>query len=208
MNNFSQGYPFPHAIIDGFWDEQRLERIASEFPAPSDSRWITYPDPKEYGKRAGDSRMWGEHTSAWFAQMRTPESALWLEELTGIGPLTADDIGGGMHMTGENGRLDMHVDFNIHPNDAGLERRLNVLLFLNHDWQKEWGGVLYLGASREVEILPSFNRLIVFETSEHSWHGHPEPVIGDHWRKSLAMYYYAPTRLTAPAPHSTIWKQS
>lgn len=204
--DFLNAKPFPHVVIDDFWDPGRLDAIAQEFPAGDDKRWITYPDPKEFGKRAGARNMWGPGTKAWFAQMRSSGTCAWLEDLTGIQPLTADDIGGGMHMTGEGGRLESHVDFNIHPENLGLERRLNLLLFMNRQWEKEWGGVLYLGANREVEIIPSWNRMVIFETSEVSWHGHPDPIVGDHWRKSLAVYFYAPVRETAASAHTTLWQ--
>lgn len=203
-DSFKNAVPFPHIIVDGAWDNEYLLSLAAEFPAGNDPRWITYPDPKEWGKRAGAVNMWGPQTQRYFEQMRSPEMCQWLEKLTGIGPLVADDIGGGMHMTGEGGRLDMHVDFNVHP--AGhMERRLNVLTFLNDEWNVHWGGTLYLGEHAEIAVVPQLNRTVIFETSEHSWHGHPDPILGDHWRKSLAVYYYAPLReQTAPA-HSTIW---
>ena len=101
----------------------------------------------------------------------------------------------------------MHRDFNVHPGTGGLERRLNVLLFLNEEWEKEWGGVLYLGEHKQVEVMPLAGRMVIFECGDASWHGHPEPVTGEHWRKSLACYWYAPPR-AAVVPHSTIWQDA
>ena len=201
---FQTAAPFPHAVIDGLWDPDHLRACAAEFPPGDDPRWTTYPDPKEYGKRAGDSRMWGPATKAFFEQARSAETCRLLEEWTGIGPLTADDLGGGMHMTGEGGRLALHRDFNRHPT-LPLERRLNLLVFLNEVWEREWGGVLYLGRDREVAVEPLFNRTVLFACGPESWHGHPDPIVGEHWRKSLAVYFYAPvTAKTAPS-HSTVW---
>lgn len=204
--DFRNAKPFPHVVIDDLWDPARLERIAAEFPAADDSRWVTYPDPKERGKRCGGPELWGPETQQWFADMRDPAMALELEELTGIGPLTPDTLGGGMHMTSEGGRLASHVDFNIHPHQPQLERRINFLLFLNKDWDLAWGGSLLLGEHREAEVVPEFNRTVIFVTSDVSWHGHPEPIVGDHLRKSLACYFYAPRRVDASNPHSTIWQ--
>jgi hypothetical protein len=201
---FQTAAPFPHALIDGLWDPDQLLACAAEFPPATDPRWATYPDPKEYGKRAGDSRMWGPTTKALFEQARSAETCRLLEEWTGIGPLTADDLGGGMHMTGEGGRLALHRDFNRHPS-LPLERRLNLLVFLNEVWEREWGGVLYLGAGREVEVLPLFGRTVLFACGPESWHGHPEPIVGEHWRRSLAVYYYAPLREETAPSHSTVW---
>jgi hypothetical protein len=202
---FTTAGPFPHIVLDGLWPDDDLRAAAAEFPPGDDRRWITYPDPKEYGKRAGDSRMWGPATRAFFDVARSATTCQRLEDLTGIGPLTADDIGGGMHMTGEGGRLETHVDFNVHPS-LPLERRLNMLVFLNDEWREEWGGVLYLGQDREVEVLPLFNRTVIFACSDQSWHGHPDPVVGEHWRKSLACYYYAPLRTETGPAHTTVWK--
>jgi hypothetical protein len=203
---FQNAAPFPHAVLDDLWDPELLRACAAEFPPGHDPRWTTYPDPKEYGKRAGDSRIWGPAAKQFFELARSAATCRTLEELTGIGPLTADDLGGGMHMTGEGGRLALHRDFNRHPT-LPLERRLNLLVFLNPEWEREWGGVLYLGAEREVEVLPLFGRTVVFACGPESWHGHPEPIVGEHWRRSLACYYYAPLREETTAPHTTIWSE-
>ncbi|NEE55856.1 hypothetical protein G3M55_66230, partial [Streptomyces sp. SID8455] len=112
---FAAAEPFPHLVVDNMWPDQLLASINAEFPAADDPRWITYPDEKERGKKAGDSRVWGEATRGFFDAARSPEACRMLELLTGIGPLAADDIGGGMHETGEGGRLASHVDFNVHP---------------------------------------------------------------------------------------------
>jgi hypothetical protein len=205
-SEFEHAQPFPHLVIDDLWSEQWLDQIAAEFPDPRDPRWITYPDPKEYGKRCGGPNCWGPETARWIDYARSIEATVALELATGIQPLTADTIGGGMHMTSEGGRLEGHVDFNIHPDHPGLERRLNMLVFLNTDWKPDWGGALYLGADRQVEVQPLFNRTVIFATSNKSWHGHPDPIVGDHLRKSLAVYYYAPTRASTRIPHTTIWQ--
>jgi hypothetical protein len=201
---FAGARPFRHLVIDGLWPDDLLAVCAAEFPPGGDPRWLTYPDPKEYGKRAGDSRMWGPATRSFFEQARSPETCAVLERLSGIGPLTPDDVGGGMHMTGEGGRLAMHRDFNRHPS-LPLERRINVLTFLNEEWDAAWGGVLYLGADREVAVEPLFNRTVIFACGPESWHGHPEPIVGNHWRKSLALYMYAPLRPETGEAHTTVW---
>lgn len=201
---FAAAEPFPHLVVDGMWPDALLASIGAEFPASDDTRWITYPDEKERGKKAGDSRMWGPATRGFFDAARSDEACRMLEALTGISPLTADDIGGGMHETGEGGRLAAHVDFNVHPT-LPLERRINMLVFLSPDWDPAWGGTLYLGEQREVAVVPAWNRTVIFATGETSWHGHPDPVIGNHLRRSLACYYYAPLRTETAKAHSTVW---
>lgn len=203
--SFRNAQPFPHAVLDGLWDPGWLKAIAAEFPPVGDGRWTTYPDPKERGKRCGGAELWGPETIKWFADMRDPAVTSEVEQYTSIESLTADTLGGGMHMTSEGGRLASHVDFNIHPRDSSLERRINFLVFLNEGWDPAWGGCLLLGKNREIEIVPEFNRTVIFETSEISWHGHPDPIVGDHLRKSLACYFYAPRRAEAAPSHSTVW---
>lgn len=201
---FRTAKPFPHIVVDDFWFHTELERVAAEFPAPTDPRWKTYPDPKEYGKRAMDNPdHWGVEVSQMMAHLRSPAMCQAIEELTGYQNVTSDALGGGMHMTGTDGRLDMHVDFNVHPDGQRL-RKINLLVFMNESWSSEWGGTLYLGENKEASIYPGWNRTAIFECSDISWHGHPDPIVGDHWRKSLACYYYVPLEQNVPA-HTTNW---
>lgn len=202
--------PFNHAVIDGLWDYDFLRACEAEFPAADDPRWVTYNDPEERGKKAGGSNMWGQMTHRFFRYVRDPVFGTRLTDLTGIERLVSDDIGGGMHETGEGGRLEMHIDFNRHPALPRLERRINMLVFLNEEWRREWGGTVHLGKRDDpdaVELLPLLNRTVLFECSERSFHGHPEPIVGDHLRRSLACYFYAPTRVGSTAPHSTVWSR-
>lgn len=205
VDQFREAAPFPHVVIDGLWDDDELRGIRGEFPDYNDPRWIGYNDPEEIGKKAGPEPMWGPLTHAWFQRARGFEFTDWLEDTVGIDPLTADTLGGGMHCTGEGGRLESHVDFSIHPQLPDLIRRINLLVFLNDEWDQEWGGTLHLGKDRDVAVLPVFNRTVIFETSSRSWHGHPEPIVGDHLRRSLALYFYAPRRLDDDLIGSTVW---
>ena len=115
--------------------------------------------------------------------------------------------GGGLHEIEQGGFLGMHVDFNVHPEN--VYRRANLLLYLNRNW--EWGGALQLTdelESKVVSIRPEFNTAVLFETSDKSWHGHPEPLDcpDDVTRKSIAVYYY--TREGKPnKAHSTIYRE-
>lgn len=132
----------------------------------------------------------------------------WVGRLLGIDGLFKDPdlFGAGIHCIPRGGFLNMHVDFNQHP--KGWHRRANLLIYLNQDWQDEWGGHLYLGEDKGVKISPIGGRAVVFETNETSWHGHPEPLNcpADRQRRSLALYFYteAPPEVEA---HSTIYKK-
>jgi hypothetical protein len=140
-----------------------------------------------------------------------------LTAITGIPTLLADAqlFGGGIHVTGPHGRLDVHVDFNVleHHGEAKLYRRLNLLLYLNPDWNDQWGGQVELW-DREVttcvqRYAPRLNRCVVFETSDISYHGVapltcPETEV----RRSFAAYYYTrePAGADVPTAHSTIFR--
>lgn len=120
-----------------------------------------------------------------------------------------------MHQILRGGFLDVHVDFNRHP-ETKLHRRLNLLLYVNKDWKPEYEGYLELWdmkAKRRVEnIAPSFNRAVLFETSEVSFHGHPRPLNcpPEITRKSLAVYYFTQTReASSLSPeHNTLYRQT
>ena len=120
-----------------------------------------------------------------------------LGDVTGIDPIFADPElrGGGLHSSWRGGYLNVHTDFNFHPNED-THRRLNLIVYLNEDWQEEWGGALELWnadvSKCEARFLPKFNRAVLFETSEISFHGHPTPLNCPEGvtRKSIAVYYY------------------
>jgi hypothetical protein len=192
--------PFPHVVEDGYWPVHLLDLVVSEFPAPTDNRWKRYGNQNE-GKLEGPPAMWGHATKELFDQFDalTPLLSGAFE----IPDLSMETIGGGYHLIPPGGHLQVHTDFNRSP-ETRLYRRLNLLVFLNRDWQDP-GGLLELhGDDRVVEIAPEFNRTVVFETSDRSWHGHPYPP--RRWRFSCAAYFFSPE----PPPgfdgeHSTRW---
>lgn len=199
--------PFPHAVVDGLFEPGVLEAARAEFPAPDDPRWRTYADPEERGKKAiDDPGQWGPAVTRFFDIANGDGFVYLLSRLTGIGDLTGDPLGGGMHETGAGGRLGMHVDFNYHPD--GRVRRVNLLTYLNDGWDCDWGGCLYLGVARAVRVKPVFNRTVLFECGADSWHGHPDPVEPGHLRQSLATYYYTPPgSVDLGEAHTTIYRR-
>ncbi len=111
-------------------------------------------------------------------------------------------------MIAKGGKLGIHADFNKQPTN-GLDRRVNVLLYLNESWKEEWGGHLELWDSKEcvTKINPIMNRMVVFNTSSTSFHGHPHPLTcpDDVFRKSLALYYYTEGRPEKTQSHGTLF---
>lgn len=139
-----------------------------------------------------------------------------LERLTGISGLIPDPYftGGGVHQIERGGHLGVHADFNVYER-LRLDRRLNLLLYLNRDWQEEWGGHLELWNSGmttcERRVLPIFNRCVIFSTTDSSYHGHPDPLRcpPHRTRRSLATYYYSNGRPVEEQSdgHSTLFRE-
>ena len=191
--------PFPHAVFDGLFDVELLDRVIEEFPATDDPRWQRFFNGNEQ-KLAGTPAMLSPAAVEYFEQLAGMSD--WLSELTGIPELSMELIGGGYHLIPPGGRLAMHTDFNKSPK-TGLFRRLNVLTYLNYGWTDE-GGCLYLGANREVTVVPEYGRTAIFETSDVSWHGHPLPA--ERNRYSVAAYFFSPEQPAGyRADHSTVW---
>jgi Rps23 Pro-64 3,4-dihydroxylase Tpa1-like proline 4-hydroxylase len=140
-----------------------------------------------------------------------------LEKITAITGLLADPHlqGGGVHNTRPGGYLKVHADFNKHPR-YGLDRRLNLLIYLNEDWQPEYGGDLELWSpdmqSCIHSIAPIAGRCVIFRTSSNSYHGHPHPLTcpPDRSRRSVALYYYSNGRPDEDGSreHGTLWQET
>jgi hypothetical protein len=212
---YASARPFPHIVMDDFLPEAVLDEVLAEFPRPRDADWFAFDNPNERKLATKDDTAMGDATRHVLAELNSSAFIDFLEHLTGIEALVPDPhlVGGGLHQIERGGHLKVHADFNRHPR-LGLERRLNVLIYLNRDWQEEYGGAFELwnrDMSRcEARVLPVFNRCVVFSTTSTSFHGHPEPLTcpEGETRKSMALYYYSRDR---PAEerneaHNTLFK--
>jgi hypothetical protein len=197
---YATAQPFPHTVFDDFLPEQVLDGVLAEFPRP-DQDWFAFESPLERKLASKDDSIMGPSTRGLLWALNSPAFVEFLERLTGIDALVPDPHfdGGGLHQIEPGGHLKVHADFNQHPR-THLERRLNVLLYLNRNWEDEYGGALELwnrDMSRpEQRILPYFNRCVVFSTTSTSYHGHPDPLScpEGETRKSIALYYYSKDR--------------
>jgi len=215
-SGFREARPFPHAVMDDFLPPEALRQVLTEFPKPGDIEWETFDDPsqKKLGSRL-EAQM-GPATRMLLYQLNSSVFLEFLEELTGIEGLIPDPYfgGGGLHQIERDGFLEVHADFNWHPK-LQLDRRLNLLLYLNEEWEEEYGGHLELWnrdmTASEADILPVFNRCVVFETTDTSFHGHPKPLRcpPGRSRKSIALYYYTNGRpeTERSSPHNTLFQQ-
>jgi len=212
---YKEAKPFPHIVMEEFADDRKLHKVLNDFPEPS-ADWWSYNN--HFEKKLAFDRVHDLPTSIKLilCEMNSSRFIKFLEKLTGIPKLLADPHyrGGGLHQIVPGGKLDLHADFNWNK-DLDVHRRINVILYLNKDWEPSYGGNLELWdkdmARCQGEIPPLFNRMVCFNTTSWSYHGHPHPLTCpvDRTRKSLALYYYTAERpeeeLTGP--HSTLYQK-
>lgn len=194
-------YPFYHHIIDDFLDYQQAITISNEFPDYDSSVWYCYDNPLENKKTCNSWYHFGSETYKLFYHLNSPGFIQQIKEVTGIKTLYPDVglHGGGLHIHGTGGKLNIHLDYSIHPK-LKLQRKLNLILYLEPQWNPEWGGGLELWSHDFIKNKPKekvktitnvFNRVVLFDTTQNSWHGFPKPITcpRNRYRKSLAVYY-------------------
>ncbi len=196
---YQSAAPYPHAVFDDFLRADLLDQVLAEFPTVATGKWIKYSTRFEDKFGSKDAAVWGPTTQLLLLYLNSQPFIEFLQELTGIEqPLLSDPYfeGGGLHQILPGGLLKVHADFNKHPKSK-LDRRLNVLLYLNKDWDESYGGHFEMWDTKMEhcvkKVLPLFNRLVIFSTTYNSYHGHPDPLScpEGNSRKSLALYYYS-----------------
>jgi 2-oxoglutarate-Fe(II)-dependent oxygenase superfamily protein len=208
--------PFPHVVFDDFFDPGLLDVVLADFPKQNETTWKRFNNNQEIKLASAAESSFGPITRLLLYHFNSITFLEFLSRVTGIADLIPDPCfdGGGLHQVVRGGKLAVHADFNKHPR-YDLDRRLNVLLYLNKDWREEYGGHLELWnrdmTQCEEKILPLFNRLIIFGTTDFTYHGHPDPLQCPEGmtRKSLALYYFTNGR---PADeisgvHSTLFRE-
>lgn len=216
---FREAEPFQHVVIPDFLQPELCERLLADFPGFEERHALN-----EMGQVGGkatrpDVRDISDSYRALDAYIQTDGFLALVSKITGIPDLLYDPdyIGGGTHENRHGQSLDVHVDFNYHPRTR-WHRRLNLIIYLNKEWQDDWGGNLELHGipwnerDRRVRaIAPAFNCCALFETTESSWHGFSQIGLPEERkqqsRKSFAIYLYTrerPVESTAP-PHATIY---
>jgi Rps23 Pro-64 3,4-dihydroxylase Tpa1-like proline 4-hydroxylase len=223
---YRNALPFPHIVIDDFLDAALLRKMWAAFPSTENKAFFDR-DQERLKFQYQPQEVSSDLVRNVFAELNSAAFLSFLEELTGIKGLISDPhyAGGGLHETKRGGHLGIHADFNVHGR-LNLERRLNLLVYLNDDWPDEYGGQLELWDQEMkqcvVQVKPVLGRAVIFNTALDSFHGHPDPLScpEDRSRRSIATYYYTaveeglgslPKRTTnfQTRPHSgdkTDWK--
>ncbi|MCJ7873091.1 2OG-Fe(II) oxygenase [Phaeobacter sp. J2-8] len=204
--------PYPYGSFDDFLPDSVLDKVIAELktlPEAEDS----FDRPQEKLKTSYLPERLPPYTRQLFYVLNSRPFVRYLEEMTGISGLIPDPYfaGGGVHVVANGGHLDIHADFN-HNQKLNLERRLNILIYLNKDWKPEYGGSFEIwndGMTEKVEsFTPVYNRMCCFNTGSDTWHGNPEPVNHPNGepRMSLALYYYTATWDHTKRSHTTLFR--
>lgn len=215
---FAQRDPFRHVVIDDFLEADYAARLLAQFPAFE--RGNALNEAGEPGNKSTVERV--RNLGPAFTRLddlvQSREFLDLIGHLTGIPDLIYDPwyFGGGTHENKQGQDLDAHVDFNRHPIE-NWHRRLNLIVYLNPEWEDCWGGTLELHTDprspddQVTVITPSYNRCVIFETTESSWHGFsriaPPSQRADITRRSIALYFYTNDRPIEELAdtHSTIY---
>lgn len=196
---YQNNHPFPNIHFDNFFDPNFLRSVLSEFPNLNKEKGdIYYENPNEKKHATKGDASFGDNMRKLVYYLNSQPFLEFLQELTGIEETLMPDpyyVGGGFHEIKTGGFLKLHVDFHKHQKTK-LDRRINLLIYLNENWEEEYGGHFELWerdmSKCAVRIAPLFNRVAVFSTTGDSWHGHPDVLTcpPDRSRKSIALYYY------------------
>jgi hypothetical protein len=214
---YASNDPFPHIMIDDFLPQEVAEKVFGEFPGEKAQEWHRFDNPLEKKLATREDEQFGPFTRELMFELNSRTFIEFLEKLTGIDALIPDPHfeGGGLHQIPRGGFLKIHADFNYHARYM-LNRRLNLLLYMNKGWQDAWNGHLQLW-DREMKgcvkkIAPVFNRCVIFSTTDDAYHGHPDTLECPEGttRKSLALYYYSNGRPEeeGAAKHTTLFRRT
>jgi Rps23 Pro-64 3,4-dihydroxylase Tpa1-like proline 4-hydroxylase len=214
---YLNGEPFPNIVFDNFFNEEMLSQVLADFPDLSKKAdIISYDNHNEKKLAAKGETHFSDNTKAFIHFLNSQPVLEFLQEITGIKETLMPDpylVGGGYHEIKPGGLLKVHADFNKHEMTM-LDRRINLLVYLNKDWDESYGGNFELW-DRDMtrsykKVLPIFNRVAIFSTTDFSYHGHPDALScpPDRSRKSIALYYYSngrPKSELSDKAHSTLF---
>jgi Rps23 Pro-64 3,4-dihydroxylase Tpa1-like proline 4-hydroxylase len=200
LKSFKGALPFDHCVVDDFFPTELARALEKEFINYDSDKWFYYKNPIEDKKALNDWNAFPAMTYKAFAYLNSREFIEQLEPFVGKSLFEDNGLhGGGWHMHAPGGNLNPHLDYSIHPK-LGLQRKLNIIIYLSEDLQADHGGWLGLWGHDEEgsrpgslvkEVQPKFNRAVLFDTTQNSWHGMSRPLSQpEHiFRKSFAVYY-------------------
>lgn len=201
-NTFINAKPFNHVVIDNFFQNDIAAQLAEDIRKQDVYSWHYYKNALENKFTCNDWNKFPPVTYNVFSNLNSESFIRRLSTLVGIETNLYPDVGlhgGGWHCHANGGKLNVHLDYNIHPKLL-RQRKLNLIIYMTPDWNPEWGGGLGLWTHDAENNQPGecvatvenkFNRAVLFDTTQNSWHGLPDPINcpEDIMRRSLAVYY-------------------
>ena len=195
---YAEADPYPHVTIGDFLAPGVAARLAADFPPPTGRDWINYKHVNEHKFGQTKRAFFPDSIGGVIDELNGPRFVAWLSRLTGIEGLLPDPSleGGGMHQTPAGGFLNVHADFTMHHHRPTWRRRCNLIVYLNPEWHEEWGGAIELWdeamTRAVVRVPPLLNQAVIFNTTETTYHGYPDPIRcpADVTRRSIALYYF------------------
>jgi Rps23 Pro-64 3,4-dihydroxylase Tpa1-like proline 4-hydroxylase len=202
INGYKTSKPFNFSVIDNFLMEDQIVKSLADVKQLETSKadYKFFDGNWELNKYAFQTNL-GINLISLFEYLVGNEFINYLEKLTGITGIIRNDLklkGAGVHRILKDGFLKVHTDFNTYESEkyGRLDRRINLLIYLNPNWKDEYNGHLLLcdrfSQKINYKIAPLLNRCVIFNTTKNSLHGHPKPLnVPDNiCRESIAVYYY------------------
>ncbi len=198
--NYHNAKPFRHLIIDNFFTEKTAKKLCRSFPDYNEDIWHIYNNAIENKKTINNWNIFNDIQYNIFTEMNSSEFVNSLSKLCGCNIIADPGLhGAGLHIHGDGGNLNPHLDYSLHPKTK-LQRKINIIVYIEEDYKESFGGQLgfwqHCSKSKIYgklikEITPAFNRCVIFDTTQNSWHGMSKPLRlpSGKYRKSIAMYY-------------------
>ena len=206
MANFQATRPFNFSVLDNFFDTETAKKLSREFPEYDSSEWHVYKNAIENKKTLNN---WNAFPSLTYSVFNFLCSSEFVDLIScQIGEKLYPDIGlhgGGWHIHSNGGNLNPHLDYSIHPK-LKLQRKINLIVYLSEHMTDQMGGEFGMwshnnqGPADLIESVPPlFNRAVIFDTTQNSWHGMVSQVScpPNIYRKSIAVYYLCDVSVNA-----------
>lgn len=186
-----------YIIIDNFLDSDTALLCQKEILNSTPDKWDRYNNCFEQKNTYRDKDNFPTNVNNLFNTFVSEDFVNNLNNLSGLKLMNdTDKIFWGIHLFNNSDKLDIHVDAGRHLK-TGLVKAITLGIYLSYNWSEENGGHIEFWEgdksnnvnpkiySCKEKVLPIFNRFILFENNDTSWHGAPEPCICNNNEKRI-----------------------